>query len=100
MEAELIMISIRFAPQLFNTPCFLVQRMMFSLYHCTSNITLVVLFYFGFKVCNEGLFTFQRLLQSFISRIFTEKSFESDFPLVLDVDGQKGKNIKVPEGIR
>jgi len=42
----------------------------------------------------------QRLLQSFISRIFTAKSFESDFPLVLDVDGQKGKTINVPEGIR
>ena len=45
-------------------------------------------------------FTLQRLMTSFIGRIFTAKSFESDFPLVLDVDGQKGKNIKVPDGIR
>ena len=43
---------------------------------------------------------FQRLMTSFVNRLFTVSSFESDFPLVLDVDGEKGKNIVMPEGIR
>ena len=42
----------------------------------------------------------QRLMTSFVNRLFTVSSFESDFPLVLDVDGEKGKNIVMPEGIR
>ena len=42
----------------------------------------------------------QRLLSSFVSRLFTVNSFESDFPLVLDVDGVKGKNVSMPDGIR
>ena len=42
----------------------------------------------------------QRLLTSFVTRLFTVASFESDFPLVLDVDGRKGKNVLMPEGIR
>uniref|UniRef100_A0A0X3P013 Dynein heavy chain, cytoplasmic n=1 Tax=Schistocephalus solidus TaxID=70667 RepID=A0A0X3P013_SCHSO len=40
----------------------------------------------------------QCLLESFLSRLFTEQSFEHDFVLVRDVDGQSGKNILVPEG--
>jgi len=39
-------------------------------------------------------------MTSFVSRLFTVSSFESDFPLVLDVDGEKGKKIVMPEGIR
>ena len=39
-------------------------------------------------------------MTSFVNRIFTVSSFESDFPLVLDVDGEKGKKIVMPEGIR
>ena len=39
----------------------------------------------------------QRLLQSFVERLFTKKSFESDFPLVTDVEGQP---IKIPDGVR
>lgn len=39
-------------------------------------------------------------MTSFVNRLFTVSSFESDFPLVLDVDGEKGKNIVMPEGIR
>ena len=35
-----------------------------------------------------------------MNRLFTVSSFESDFPLVLDVDGEKGKKIVMPEGIR
>ncbi|KAJ7386556.1 Cytoplasmic dynein 1 heavy chain 1 [Desmophyllum pertusum] len=42
----------------------------------------------------------QRLMTSFVNRLFTVSSFESDFPLVLDVDGEKGKKIVMPEGIR
>lgn len=42
----------------------------------------------------------QRLLQSFIDRLFTQKSFESEFPLVTDVEGQKGKNVAIPDGVR
>ena len=39
-------------------------------------------------------------MTSFVSRLFTVSSFESDFPLVLDVDGEIGKKIVMPEGIR
>ena len=39
-------------------------------------------------------------MTSFVNRLFTVSSFESDFPLVLDVDGEKGKKIVMPEGIR
>ncbi|XP_001636057.2 cytoplasmic dynein 1 heavy chain 1 isoform X2 [Nematostella vectensis] len=42
----------------------------------------------------------QRLLSTFVNRLFTVSSFESDFALVTDVDGKKGKNISMPEGIR
>ncbi|THD25348.1 Dynein heavy chain 1 cytosolic [Fasciola hepatica] len=40
----------------------------------------------------------QRLMETFLSVLFTEASFEHDFPLVRDVDGQVGKNIVVPDG--
>jgi len=39
-------------------------------------------------------------MTSFVNRLFTVSSFESDFPLVLDVDGEIGKKIVMPEGIR
>ena len=42
----------------------------------------------------------QRLLNSFVNRLFTVKSFEADFPLVTNIDGHRGKNINMPEGIR
>ncbi len=42
----------------------------------------------------------QRLLNSFVNRLFTAKSFELDFPLVSRIDGQSGKNIVMPEGVR
>jgi len=42
----------------------------------------------------------QKLLQSFIDRLFTKKSFESDFPLVTNVEGQQGKCIHIPDGVR
>ena len=39
-------------------------------------------------------------MTSFVNRLFTVSSFETDFPLILDVDGEKGKHIMMPEGIR
>ena len=43
---------------------------------------------------------FQRLLNSFVQRLFTVKSFDVDFPLASNIDGMKDKCIKMPEGIR
>lgn len=40
----------------------------------------------------------QRLLITFLERIFTKGSFDSEFKLALKVDGQK--DIKMPDGIR
>lgn len=40
----------------------------------------------------------QRLLITFLDRIFTKGSFDSEFKLALKVDGQK--DIKMPDGIR
>ena len=42
----------------------------------------------------------QRLLNSFVHRLFTARSFESDFPLMTSVDGMEGRCIKMPDGIR
>jgi len=42
----------------------------------------------------------QRLLQSFIERLFTKKSFESDFPLVSNLDDHSAQVIRIPDGIR
>ncbi|KAK3755600.1 hypothetical protein QZH41_017589, partial [Actinostola sp. cb2023] len=41
----------------------------------------------------------QRLLSTFVNRLFIVNSFEPDFPLIIDVDG-KGRNIIMPDGIR
>lgn len=40
----------------------------------------------------------QRLLNTFLERIFTTGSFDSEFKLALKVDGHK--DIKMPDGIR
>ena len=42
----------------------------------------------------------QKLLQSFIDRLFTKKSFEAEFPLITNVDGKVGESIKIPDGVR
>ena len=42
----------------------------------------------------------QRLLNSFVNRLFTVQSFDSTFPLMSNIDGQPGKKINMPEGIR
>lgn len=40
----------------------------------------------------------QRLLNTFLERLFTTSSFDSEFKLALKVDGHK--DIKMPDGIR
>ena len=44
----------------------------------------------------------QRLLNSFVNRLFTASSFEADFPLikVLDEADVGAKKITMPDGIR
>ncbi|CAH8525652.1 unnamed protein product [Dicrocoelium dendriticum] len=50
---------------------------------------------YGGKI--DNLFD-QRLMETFLSVLFTEASFEHNFQLVQNVDGQSGKHIFVPEG--
>ncbi|KFM80266.1 Dynein heavy chain, cytoplasmic, partial [Stegodyphus mimosarum] len=52
---------------------------------------------YGGKIDNEFD---QRLLNSFLNKLFTAQSFEPDFPLVTGVDGVDSKVITMPEGIR
>ncbi|KAK3866515.1 hypothetical protein Pcinc_027959 [Petrolisthes cinctipes] len=52
---------------------------------------------YGGKIDNEFD---QRLLTSFLSKLFTPKSFDPEFPLVSKVDGIEGQNINMPDGIR
>eukprot|EP00731_Ephydatia_muelleri_P024350 Em0016g621a len=42
----------------------------------------------------------QRLMNSFVNRLFTVKCFETDFHLMSNIDGQSSKHINMPEGIR
>ncbi|XP_063589421.1 dynein heavy chain, cytoplasmic-like isoform X5 [Penaeus indicus] len=51
---------------------------------------------YGGKIDNEFD---QRLLTSFLSKLFTPKSFDPDFALVSNVDGKDGQ-ITMPDGIR
>lgn len=56
--------------------------------------------------CSTSNFTFvlffQRLLNSFVNRLFTASSFEADFPLIkiLDEADVGAKKITMPDGIR
>lgn len=52
----------------------------------------------SFNISPYMVVSFQRLLNSFVSRLFSVKSFEVDFPLVSNVDGVR--NVIIPEGIR
>ncbi|XP_042240101.1 dynein heavy chain, cytoplasmic-like isoform X4 [Homarus americanus] len=52
---------------------------------------------YGGKIDNEFD---QRLLTSFLAKLFTPRSFDPDFPLVCNVDGHEGQNITMPDGIR
>ena len=52
---------------------------------------------YGGKIDNEFD---QRLLTSFLNKLFTAKSFEPDFPLVLGIDGKENEHIMMPDGIR
>ncbi|XP_052105179.1 cytoplasmic dynein 1 heavy chain 1-like isoform X5 [Mytilus californianus] len=51
---------------------------------------------YGGKIDNEFD---QRLLTTFIHKLFSPKSFEGDFTLVMNVDG-KGKKILMPDGVQ
>uniref|UniRef100_A0A1A8G9X4 Cytoplasmic dynein 1 heavy chain 1 n=2 Tax=Nothobranchius TaxID=28779 RepID=A0A1A8G9X4_9TELE len=57
--------------------------------------TLMAQSIYGGRIDNEFD---QRLLITFLERIFTKGSFDSEFKLALKVDGQK--DIKMPDGIR
>ncbi|MPC14667.1 Dynein heavy chain, cytoplasmic [Portunus trituberculatus] len=52
---------------------------------------------YGGKIDNEFD---QRLLTSFLNKLFTPKSFDPEFPLVCNVDGVENQNITMPDGIR
>ncbi|KAG0726862.1 Dynein heavy chain, cytoplasmic [Chionoecetes opilio] len=52
---------------------------------------------YGGKIDNEFD---QRLLTSFLNNLFTPKSFDPEFPLVCNVDGNIGQSITMPDGIR
>ncbi|KAK6191509.1 hypothetical protein SNE40_003176 [Patella caerulea] len=52
---------------------------------------------YGGKIDNEFD---QRLLSTFVNKLFTPKSFEGEFVLVANIDGQAGKNITMPDGVR
>ncbi|XP_037874257.1 dynein heavy chain, cytoplasmic isoform X1 [Bombyx mori] len=62
-------------------------------------VTLLSQCIYGGKI--DNLFD-QRLLQSFLSKLFTPKSFEADFALVANVDGATGnqRHITMPDGNR
>lgn len=51
---------------------------------------------YGGKIDNEFD---QRLLTTFINKLFTPKSFEGDFNLVASIDGH-GKKIRMPDGVQ
>jgi len=57
--------------------------------------TLISQCIYGGKIDNEFD---QRLMNSFVNKLFTKKSFESEFVLVPNVDGSK--SIYMPEGVR
>lgn len=57
--------------------------------------TLMAQSIYGGRIDNEFD---QRLLNTFLDRIFTKGSFDSGFKLALKVDGHK--DIKMPDGIR
>lgn len=65
-------------------------------------VTLLSQSIYGGKIDNDFD---QRLLQSFLSKLFTPRSFESDFALVANVDGVAGgpggaRHITMPDGTR
>ena len=57
--------------------------------------TLMAQSIYGGRIDNEFD---QRLLNTFLDRIFTTGSFDSEFKLAFKVDGHK--DIKMPDGIR
>jgi dynein heavy chain 1 len=59
--------------------------------------TLLAQCIYGGKIDNEFD---QRLMNSFVEKLFTTKSFEAAYTLVADIDGLKDKHILMPEGNR
>jgi dynein heavy chain 1 len=57
----------------------------------TAILTLLSQCIYGGKIDNEFD---QRLLESFLQKLFSAKCFDTDYPLV------SGKNIHMPEGVR
>lgn len=57
--------------------------------------TLMAQSIYGGRIDNEFD---QRLLNTFLDRVFTKGSFDSEFKLALKVDGHK--DLKMPDGIR
>lgn len=57
--------------------------------------TLMAQSIYGGRIDNEFD---QRLLNTFLDRIFTKGSFDSEFKLALKIDGHK--DLKMPDGIR
>jgi dynein heavy chain 1 len=39
-------------------------------------------------------------MTAFVNKLFSKKTFETDFALVQNVDGLSGKHITMPDGIR
>ncbi|XP_005182290.1 dynein heavy chain, cytoplasmic isoform X3 [Musca domestica] len=62
-------------------------------------VTLLSQSIYGGKIDNDFD---QRLLQSFLKKLFTARSFEADFALVANVDGASGgqRHITMPDGTR
>ncbi|KAF4518251.1 hypothetical protein B566_EDAN010397 [Ephemera danica] len=62
-------------------------------------VTLLSQCIYGGKIDNDFD---QRLLGSFLSKLFTPRSFEADFALVANVDGGSagGRHITMPDGVR
>jgi dynein heavy chain 1 len=61
-------------------------------------VTLLSQSIYGGKIDNDFD---QRLLQSFLKKLFTAHSFEADFPLVSNIDNPNGqRHITMPDGTR
>lgn len=61
-------------------------------------VTLLSQSIYGGKIDNDFD---QRLLHSFLTKLFTPRSFETDFPLVINVDGPGDqRHITMPDGTR
>lgn len=74
---------------------YLYRRMLdpFMYFH---KVKVLKLFLYSINIAFDIL---QRLLTTFIEKLFTPKSFEGEFTLVGNVDGH-GKKIIMPDGVQ